>query len=80
MNAFFTAVIISLFMMMASALVVLIWEIIDNKGKGKIDLGESLHARISNFLDTEDKDEIKKYVQDIVISHLEGDHKWKKDQ
>ena len=37
MNAFFTAVIISLFMMMASALVVLIWEIIDNKGKGKID-------------------------------------------
>jgi len=72
MNAFFTAVIISLFMMMASALVVLIWEIIDNKGKGKIDLGESLHVRISNALDTEDKDEIKKYVQDIVISHLEG--------
>ena len=72
MNAFFTAVIISLFMMMASALVVLIWEIIDNKGKGKIDLGESLHVMISNALDTEDKDEIKKYVQDIVISHLEG--------
>ena len=72
MNAFFTAVIISLFMMMASALVVLIWEIIDNKGKGKIDLGESLHVRISNALDTEDKDKIKKYVQDIVISHLEG--------
>ena len=72
MNAFFTAVIISLFMMMASALVVLIWEIIDNKGKGKIDLGESLHVRISNFLDTEDKDEIKKYVQDIMTTHLKG--------
>ena len=72
MNAFITAVIISLFMMMGSALIVLIWEIIDNKGKGKLDLGESLHVRISDFLDTEDKDEIKKYVQDIVISHLEG--------
>ena len=72
MNAFITAVIISLFMMMGSALIVLIWEIIDNKDKGKVDLGESLHVRISDFLDTEDKDEIKKYVQDIVISHLEG--------
>ena len=72
MNAFITAVIISLFMMMGSALIVLIWEIIDNKGKGKLDLGESLHVRISDFLDTEDKDEIKKYVQDIVTSHLEG--------
>ena len=71
MNAFITAVIISLFMMMGSALIVLIWEIIDNKDKGKVDLGESLHVRISDFLDTEDKDEIKKYVQDIVISHLE---------
>ena len=59
-------------MMMGSALIVLIWEIIDNKDKGKVDLGESLHVRISDFLDTEDKDEIKKYVQDIVISHLEG--------
>ena len=70
MNAFITAVIISLFMMMGSALIVLIWEIIDNKGKGKLDLGESLHVRISDFLDSEDKDDIKKYVQDIVISHL----------
>ena len=72
MNAFITAVIISLFMMMGSALIVLIWEIIDNKDKGKVDLGESLHVRISDFLDTADQDEIKKYVQDIVISHLEG--------
>ena len=80
MNAFITAVIISLFMMMGSALIVLIWEIIDNKDKGKVDLGESLQVRVSDFLDTEDKDEIKKYVQNIVISHLEGDHKWKNDQ
>ena len=72
MNAFITAVIISLFMMMGSALIVLIWEIIDNKDKGKVDLGESLHVRISDFLDTADQDEIKKYVQDIVISHLKG--------
>ena len=72
MHAFFTAVIISLFMMMGSALIVLIWEIIDNKDKGKVDLGESLHVRISDFLDTEDKDEIKKYLQGIVISHLQG--------
>ena len=71
MNAFITAVIISLFMMMGSALIVLIWEIIDNKDKGKVDLGESLQVKVSDFLDTEDKDEIKKYVQDIVISHLE---------
>ena len=72
MNAFITAVIISLFMMMGSALIVLIWEIIDNKDKGKVDLGESLQVKVSDFLDTEDKDEINKYVQDIVISHLEG--------
>ena len=72
MNAFITAVIISLFIMMGCALIVLIWEIIDNKDKGKVDLGESLHVRISDFLDTEDKDEIKKYVQGIVISHLKG--------
>ena len=58
--------------MMGSALIVLIWEIIDNKDKGKVDLGESLQVKVSDFLDTEDKDEINKYVQDIVISHLEG--------
>ena len=72
MNAFFTAVIISLFMMMASALVVLIWEIIDNKGKGKVDLGEKLHQMIAEALDTDNEDDIKKYVQHIMTTHLKG--------
>ena len=75
MNSFLTAITIVIFMLMGSALYVLIWDILDNESKEKkwkVDLGEKLHQMIAEALDTEDKDEIKKYVQDIVISHLEG--------
>ena len=75
MNSFLTAITIVIFMLMGSALYVLIWDILDNESKEKkwkVDLGEKLHQMIAEALDTEDKDEIKKYVQDIVISHLKG--------
>ena len=75
MNSFLTAVTISIFMLMGCSLYVLIWDVLDNddkEKKWKVDLGEKLHQMIAEALDTEDKDEIKKYVQDIVISHLKG--------
>ncbi|SVB76441.1 uncharacterized protein METZ01_LOCUS229295 [marine metagenome] len=62
-------------MLMGCSLYVLIWDVLDNddkEKKWKIDLGEKLHQMISESLDTNDKEEIKKYVQHIVITHLKG--------
>ena len=73
MEQVFTAVTISIFMMMGSALYVLIWDILDNDSKEKkwkIDLGEGLHQRIVDFIGVDDKDEIKDFLEQIVITYL----------
>ena len=73
MNSFLTAITIVIFMLMGSALYVLIWDILDNESKEKkwkVDLGEKLHQMIAEALDTDDEDEIKKYVQDIISYFL----------
>ena len=60
-------------MMMGSALYVLIWDVLDNDSKEKkwkIDLGEGLHQRIVDFIGVDDKDEIKDFLEQIVITYL----------
>ena len=78
MEQVFTAVTISIFMMMGSALYVLIWDILDNDSKEKkwkIDLGERLHQRIVDFIGVDDKDEIKDFIDKLVVGHLKDNEK-----
>ena len=71
MEQVFTAVTISIFMMMGSALYVLIWELLDNvEKKWKIDLGEKLHQKIVGFIGVDDKDEIKDFIDKFVSTYL----------
>ena len=78
MEQVFTAVTISIFMMMGSALYVLIWDILDNDSKEKklkIDLGEGLHQRIVDFIGVDDKDEIKDFIDKLVVGYLKDNEK-----
>ena len=73
MEQVFTAVTISIFMMMGSALYVLIWDILDNDSKEKkwkIDLGEGLHQKIVGLIGVDDKDEIKDFIDKLVSTYL----------
>jgi len=72
-----TAITISIFMMMGSALYVLIWDVLDNDSKEKkwkVDLGETLHQEIVDFLSSNNNDEIKDFVKQAVNTYLK-DHK-----
>ena len=74
MNTIFTAVTISIFIMMGCALYVLIWELFDNDSKEKkwkIDLGEKLHQEIVEIIGMDDKDEIKNFIDNLVSDHLD---------
>ena len=74
MNTIFTAVTISVFIMMGCALYVLIWELFDNDSKEKkwkIDLGEKLHQEIVEIIGMDDKDEIKNFIDNLVSDHLD---------
>jgi len=78
MEQVFTAVTISIFMMMGSALYVLIWDVLDNDSKEKkwkIDLGERLHQRIVGFIGVDDKDEIKDFIDKLVVGYLKDNEK-----
>ena len=71
MEQFWTAITISVFMMMGSALYVLIWEAIDNqKKKSGIDLGDELHQKIVDYLNTDDKDKVTEFIEQTVIDYL----------
>ena len=73
MNTYLVAIYITIVIMMGSALVVLIWEALDNKEKKwKIDLGEKLHQEIVEFLDTDDEGEIRDFIEGSVTTHLKG--------
>ena len=78
MKQVLTAVTISIFMMMGSALYVLIWDILDNDSKEKkwkIDFGEGLHQRIVGLIGVDDKDEIKDFIDKLVVGHLKDNEK-----
>ena len=78
MEQVFTAVTISIFMMMASALFIMIWEAFDDdtkEKKWKIDLGEKLHQEIVDFIDMDDKDAIKSFLEKLVMGHLKDNEK-----
>jgi hypothetical protein len=73
MEQVFTAVTISIFMMMASALFIMIWEAFDDdtkEKKWKIDLGEKLHQEIVDFIGIDDKDKIKDFIEKAVGVYL----------
>ncbi len=72
MEQVLTAVYISLFMMMGSALFVFIWDALDNdkEKKWKIDLGEKLHQEIVDSLGSDNNDEIKEFIGKAVGTYL----------
>ena len=71
MEQFWTAITISVFMMMGCTLYVLIWEAIDNrKKKSGIDLGDELHQKIVDYLNTDDKDKVTEFIEQTVIDYL----------
>ena len=76
LNTFFKSVVIVIFMMMGSALYVFVWEMVDSKEKKwKIDLGEKLHQKIVDFVGVDDKDEIKNFIEKLVIGHSKDNEK-----
>ena len=75
MEQIFTAVTISVFIMMGSTLFIMIWELIDNDKEWKIDLGEELHRTIVDFINMDDKDEIKNFLEKLVMGHLKDNEK-----
>ena len=71
MEQFWTAITISAFMMMGCTLYVLIWEAIDNrKKKSGIDLGDELHQKIVDYLNTDDKEKVTEFIEQTVIDYL----------
>ena len=72
MEQVFTAVTISVFIMMGSTLFIMIWELIDDDKEWKIDLGEELHRTIVDFIDM---DEIKNFLEKLVMGHLKDNEK-----
>ena len=71
MEQFWTAITISAFMMMGCALYVLIWEAIDNKKKKSgIDLGDELHQKIVDYLNTDDEEKVTEFIEQTVIDYL----------
>ena len=75
MEQLFTAVVISLFIMMGCTLFVLFWEIIDKqKQKYKravgVDLESDLYQKLIKFLDTDDEEIVANYIEKTVINHL----------
>jgi len=58
-------------MMMGCTLYVLIWEAIDNrKKKSGIDLGDELHQKIVDYLNTDDKEKVTEFIEQTVIDYL----------
>ena len=70
MDTLVTALGIVVVMMMGCALWVLVWDAIDKKTQGGINLGNELHHKIVNYLNTDDKDEITEFVEQTVHDYL----------
>ena len=70
MDTFVTALGIVVVMMMGCALWVLVWDAIDKKTQGGINLGNELHQKIVNYLNTDEKDKITEFVEQTVHDYL----------
>ena len=74
MGAFLTAVTISIFIMMGSALWILIWDVIDNikinKKLSSVGLDRMLQQQIIEIIGSEDRKDIEEYVEDAVVNYL----------
>ena len=71
MEQVLTAVTISVFMMMGSALYVLIWDVLDNKQpKHLINLREDVYQQVITFLGREDKNSITTLVNEATLKYL----------
>ena len=68
MEQVFTAVTISVFIMMGCALFVLIWEMIDNKRS--VILDEEVHQQVITFLNNEDKTSITTLVNEATLNYI----------
>ena len=74
MGAFLTAITISIFIMMGSALWILIWDVIDNikinKKLSSVGLDRMLQQQIIEIIGSEDRKDIEEYVEDAVVNYL----------
>ena len=70
MDTLLTALGFVIVMMMGCTLYVLIWEAVDKKNKSGINLGDELHQKIVDYLNTDDKDEITEFIEQTVIDSL----------
>ena len=70
MDTFVTALGIVVVMMMGCALWVLVWDAIDKKTQGGINLGNELHQKIVDYLNTDDKDQVTEFTKQTVIDYL----------
>ena len=70
MDTLVTALGIVVVMMMGCALWVLVWDAIDKKTQGGINLGHESHQKIVNYLNTDDKAEITEFVEQTVHDYL----------
>ena len=71
MDTFLTALGFIILMMMGSVLWVFVWDKIDNqKKKSGIDLGDELHQKIVDYLNTDDKDKVTEFIEQTVIDYL----------
>ena len=70
MDTFLTALGIVVVMMMGSALWVLVWDAIDKKKNNGINLGDEVHQKIVDYLNTDDKDKVTEFIEQTVIDYL----------
>ena len=71
MDTFLTALGFVILMMMGCALWVFVWNKIDNKKKKSgINLGDEVHQKIIDYLNTDDKDKVTEFIEQTVIDYL----------
>ena len=70
MDTLVTALGIVVVMMMGCALWVLVWDALDKKTQGGINLRNELHQKITDYLNTDDKEKITEFVEQTVIDYL----------
>ena len=70
MDTLVTALGIVVVMMMGCALWVLVWDAIDKKTQGGINLETELHQKIVNYLNTDEKEKITEFVEQTVHDYL----------
>ena len=70
MDTLVTALGITVVIMMGCSLWVLLWDAIDKKTNSGINLGDELHQKIGDYLNTDDKDKVTEFTKQTVIDYL----------